>query len=63
MEPVTDLRENKYFYDQRIDNEESMIERALAVDEESDSKTELESMASPSMTNQPRREQSPKRQR
>jgi hypothetical protein len=41
-----------------------MIERALAVDEESDSKTELESMTSPSMTNQSRREQkqSPKRQ-
>jgi hypothetical protein len=39
-----------------------MIERALAVDEESDSKTELESMTSPSMTNQSRRDQSPKRQ-
>jgi len=41
-----------------------MIERALAVDDESDSKTELEGTISPSMTNQSQREQSqsPKRQ-
>jgi hypothetical protein len=34
VEQVTAVRENPEFYDKRIENDESIIERALAADNE-----------------------------